>query len=59
MDSVRELDDIADHLLSEIGHFFEVYKALEPSKSTEVESWAGRSVAEKEIEDARRRFAEH
>ncbi len=58
-DPVQELDDIADHLLAEISHFFEVYKALEPSKSTEIGRWAGRTAALEEIAAARRRFPGH
>ena len=29
------------YLLEEIGHFFDVYKALEPGKSTETKGWEG------------------
>ena len=41
----------------EIQHFFEVYKDLEPGKSVEGATWAGREAAEAEIEQARRRAA--
>ena len=41
----------------EIQHFFEVYKDLEPGKSVEGATWAGREAAELEIEEARRRAA--
>ena len=58
-ENVRELDHVAEHLLAEISHFFEVYKALEPSKSTEIGRWSGRESALEEIEDARRRFPGH
>jgi inorganic pyrophosphatase len=36
----------------EIRHFFEVYKAVEPGKAVMIdeEAWAGRTVAEEEIE---------
>jgi inorganic pyrophosphatase len=33
----------------EIEHFFRVYKELEPGKSVEGSSWAGRADAETEI----------
>ena len=53
------IDDIADlppHLLDEIAHFFEVYKALEPGKGTEISQWQGRDEAERAIAEARARF---
>lgn len=44
----------------EIQHFFEVYKAPEPGKSVQGgTSWVGRAAAEAEIEESRRRLAEH
>jgi inorganic pyrophosphatase len=48
-EGVNDLDDIASHLQSEIEHFFEVYKALEPDKSTDVRGWADRAAAEQAI----------
>ena len=54
---LRDLDDVADHLLSEISHFFEVYKALEPAKSTEIGDWEGADAALAELAAARERFA--
>ncbi len=56
--NLRDLDDVPHHLLAEIGHFFEVYKALEPSKSTDVGSWAGQSDAWAEIASALERYGE-
>jgi inorganic pyrophosphatase len=53
---VGDLDDVAEHLLSEIRHFFEVYKALEPAKKTDVGRWAGRQEAWDEIDAATERF---
>ncbi|MGF1599410.1 MAG: inorganic diphosphatase [Acidimicrobiales bacterium] len=58
-DKVRDLPDVAEFLLAEIGHFFEVYKALEPSKSTEVGRWGDRAEALVEIHAARARFPRH
>ena len=58
-EAVQDLDDVPAHLLAEIRHFFEVYKALEPSKSTEVGRWDGRNAALKELAAARRRFVPH
>lgn len=54
-DGLRTLDDVPPYLRAEIAHFFEIYKALEPSKSTEVGDWAGRDDAVAEIAAARRR----
>jgi inorganic pyrophosphatase len=51
--------DVPGHLLAEIGHFFEVYKALEPSKSTETGQWGTRREALDEIAAAKRRHAAH
>jgi inorganic pyrophosphatase len=52
----RSLQDVPPHLLREIEHFFDIYKDLEPGKSTEVRGWEDRNVAEAEIERARERF---
>jgi len=53
---VRDLEDLSDHLRSEIRHFFEIYKALEPNKDSDVRDWEGLAAAEAEIEAARRRY---
>jgi inorganic pyrophosphatase len=47
------MEDLPPHLLDEIGHFFDVYKALEPGKGTETRGWEGREAAEAAVEDAR------
>lgn len=57
--SVSDLSDLAPHLLDEISHFFEVYKALEPDKSTEVSKWEGREGAERAVIEARERYVPH
>ncbi|HEX7659084.1 MAG TPA: inorganic diphosphatase [Pseudonocardiaceae bacterium] len=54
---VQELTDLPEHLLSEIAHFFDVYKALEPDKPTEILGWHGREQAEQAVVDARTRAA--
>ena len=38
---VTDLDGLPEHLTDEISHFFEVYKALEPGKSSSVRGWEG------------------
>jgi inorganic pyrophosphatase len=56
-DHVNDFGDVPEFLLAEIGHFFEVYKALEPSKSTEVGRWEDRHAALAEVASARARHA--
>jgi inorganic pyrophosphatase len=46
---LKEITDIPDYQLLEIQHFFTVYKDLEPGKSVEGATWAGRIAAEAEI----------
>ena len=58
---IADLDDLRHWrpmLLEEIGHFFNVYKMLEPGKNTEVRDWEGAAAGEREVEDARRRYNE-
>ena len=52
---LRDIEDVPPYDRLEIQHFFEVYKALEPGKSTEVFAWAGRIAAEEQIEVSRLR----
>ena len=49
---INDLEDLPRHLRAEIGHFFEVYKELEPDKSTEVRGWQPRAEAERVLEEA-------
>ncbi|MDH4146500.1 MAG: inorganic diphosphatase [Acidimicrobiia bacterium] len=56
---LQDLDDVPGHLLAEITHFFEIYKALEPNKSTEVRNWEPRERAEAEIAAAFARAVDH
>lgn len=57
-DAIVDIADVRDHLLAEITHFFSVYKALEPSKTSHVDEWAGRDAALVAIDEARKRFAQ-
>ena len=50
-----DLGDVPRHLLNEIGHFFDIYKELEPGKSTDVRGWMDRAEAERVIKDAEAR----
>lgn len=49
----RELDEVPQHMLDEIEHFFDIYKDLEPGKHTIVHEWRGREAAESRIQSAR------
>jgi inorganic pyrophosphatase len=49
---MRDIDDLPKFDRLEIQHFFEVYKDLEPGKSVEGASWAGRVDAELEIRES-------
>jgi inorganic pyrophosphatase len=51
----QDVGDVPPHMLEEIGHFFDIYKELEPGKHTIVHDWVGRQEAEQRIESARRR----
>jgi inorganic pyrophosphatase len=55
---VDELSELPEHLTDEISHFFEVYKALEPDKHSNVRGWEGAEAARAEIESCRRRHSE-
>jgi inorganic pyrophosphatase len=54
---IRDLGDVPRHLLNEIGHFFDIYKDLEPGKSTDVRGWMDRAEAERVIKEAEERAA--
>jgi inorganic pyrophosphatase len=55
---LQELDDVPMYEIAEIWHFFDIYKRLEPGKSTETRGWERRKEATRALEEARRRFAE-
>jgi inorganic pyrophosphatase len=55
-DAVTELEQLPAHLLAEIEHFFDVYKMLEPDKSSSTAGYEGRDVAWREIRAARDRY---
>jgi inorganic pyrophosphatase len=52
-----DLADMPRHLLNEIGHFFDIYKELEPGKSTDIRGWMDRAEAERVIKEAEARAA--
>jgi len=55
-DHLQDIDDVAKFDRLEIQHFFEVYKELEPGKSVEGATWAGRADAESEIKASYERY---
>jgi inorganic pyrophosphatase len=54
--SLQDIKDVPEFELSEIQHFFEVYKALEPGKSVTGGNWVNNAEAQAEIERSRQRF---
>ena len=54
----EHLDDLPEHTLKEIEHFFDVYKMLEPSKESSTAGYQGPDEAWAEIREARRRAGE-
>jgi inorganic pyrophosphatase len=59
LEHLRDIHHVPEFDRLEIQHFFEVYKDLEPGKSVEGASWAGRTEAEREIEAARQRLKDN
>jgi inorganic pyrophosphatase len=55
-DTFQDVTDVPVHLLAEIRHFFEVYKDLEPGKTSMLGDWTGRADAIAAIADARMRY---
>ena len=53
---IEDLNDVPAYELSEIKHFFEVYKTLEPGKSVQGGEWVGHDEAELEINASYARF---
>ena len=53
---IADIGDLPSHLLDEIAHFFEVYKALAPDKGTDISDWQGRPEAERAITEAQERY---
>jgi inorganic pyrophosphatase len=56
MEHLRDIHHVPEFDRLEIQHFFEVYKDLEPGKSVEGASWAGRVEAEQEVDESRARW---
>ena len=56
---VEDIADLTPQLVQEIQHFFEVYKALEPGKTSSTDGIGGREAAWEEIRRARENFPGH
>ena len=56
---LRDIHHVPEFERLEIEHFFSVYKDLEPGKSVEGATWAGRVEAEAEIQASYERLREH
>lgn len=52
---LHTIDDVPDHLIQEISHFFSTYKDLE-RKFVEVRGWCGRDDAMRVLEEAQARY---
>ena len=49
------LEDLPEQLRLEIGHFFDVYKDLDPKRHSKVKGWDDREAALRVLEEARER----
>lgn len=56
-DEVKTLEDLPQHRLKEIAHFFERYKDLQ-GKKTEIGEWEGAEAAAALVEECKKRYAE-
>jgi inorganic pyrophosphatase len=52
----QDLEDLPEHLLAEIEHFFDMYKMLEPGKAADTRGFDGREHALEELVSARQRY---
>ena len=55
-DEVKEYSDLPQLLISQIEHFFENYKDLEPGKWVKVDGWDSAEAARKEIQASEERY---
>jgi inorganic pyrophosphatase len=55
---LQDIGDVSEFDRSEIKHFFEVYKDLEPGKEVQGADWVGRAEAEAEVERSIKRLAD-
>ncbi|ODS61484.1 MAG: inorganic pyrophosphatase [Arenimonas sp. SCN 70-307] len=53
---IHDIDQVSQHWLDRIGHFFEHYKDLEKGKWVKLDGWEGAQAARQEIVDSVQRF---
>jgi inorganic pyrophosphatase len=53
---IKDIDQVSQHWLDRIGHFFEHYKDLEKGKWVKLEGWEGAEAARQEVLDSVQRF---
>ena len=56
---LENIDDLPSNLRAEIGHFFDIYKDLDPDRHSEVKGWGDRQAALETIDKARELFREN
>ena len=54
--SVKDIQDVPQHIQDQIKHFFEHYKELEKGKYVKVKSWENKESAKKKISEAMERY---
>jgi inorganic pyrophosphatase len=55
---MKTIEDFPPHIMSEIEHFFDVYKMLEPNKSSSTQGHEGADAAWREIKASLKRAKE-
>jgi len=55
---VKDIKHISQHILKEITHFFEMYKALEPGKWVKIRGWFGSKKAKRVVREAIKLYKE-
>ena len=50
--AIQDLRDVSSYLTTEIAHFFDIYKEIEPGKGTDVRGWQDRAAAEQAVSEA-------
>jgi inorganic pyrophosphatase len=55
--AMEDVHDVPEYVLSEIEHFFDYYKTIEPGKGATTRGWEGAAAAEAAIVDAKQRHS--
>lgn len=56
---IDSVDDLPEHLVNKIKHFYENYKTIEPGKWVKVKGWKSKAEAQKEVQDSIDRYKKH